>query len=133
MATKTKTPKTSTFWKKDKFGVRSVNAEIFAPTFPEHLIPDGQSFDYEVLIEKIDGKWVVYATEHEPEDLDDYLSINGEQVPNGFKKLVDAETAAMEFAKHFALTLADAWFLDECKGLLEEVWENGRFLGYQAI
>lgn len=96
---------TKTLWTRDEFGTYSINAEKLAPKFPGEAIPANESFSYVVMVQKVDGAWVVSAEEHEPEDLADFIGGN-------FKTLAEAKAAAAEFAQFFAETLAEAWATD---------------------
>lgn len=97
---------TKTPWTRDEFGNYGINAKSLAPKFPVEAIPQNESFDYTVMVQKVDGRWVVSAEEHEPEELADFIG------GNFFKTLAEAKAAAAEFAQFFAETLAEAWATD---------------------
>lgn len=81
------------------------DAATFAPSFPAEYIPAGEDFSYVIHVKKKGRKYWVSADCHMADELDEYLL----GAPNGFRDEIDAQCAAMHFAKEFALTLAQAW------------------------
>lgn len=55
---------------------------------------------YWVHVEKIEGYWVIWAEDHEPEDIE-FFDDNYKEIPNKFKTLRAALDQAIPWGDHF--------------------------------